>query len=269
MNHSLRDKNGADVMCGATKSRLGFTLIELLVVVAIIALLAAILFPVFSRARENARRSSCQSNEKQIMTGILMYTQDYDETYPLVYWLPGTGQECWAQSLYNYIKNQDVFICPSDASPTKPLNMNLSSVDGYPASFFLSYGINDMFYANFLKGGTLAESSSSSLGMVVSRVANPSSTVYLGEGLADVRTVGTTDPSTWQYLGGAFALDPIEAVIITNSAAHGGPLERHLDTSNVAFADGHVKAMKTQSWYYLATAPDKITPWMNPLTGGS
>src|SRR5437868_1670323 len=60
----------------------GFTLIELLVVIAIIALLAAILFPVFSRVRENARRSSCLSNLKQIMLGAIQYTQDYDERYP-------------------------------------------------------------------------------------------------------------------------------------------------------------------------------------------
>src|SRR5689334_5202516 len=60
----------------------GFTLIELLVVIAIIAILAAILFPVFARARENARRASCQSNLKQIGLGIMMYTQDYDETFP-------------------------------------------------------------------------------------------------------------------------------------------------------------------------------------------
>jgi prepilin-type N-terminal cleavage/methylation domain-containing protein len=62
--------------------RLGFTLIELLVVIAIIAILAAILFPVFGRARENARRSSCQSNLKQIGLGILQYNQDFDERFP-------------------------------------------------------------------------------------------------------------------------------------------------------------------------------------------
>ena len=61
----------------------GFTLIELLVVIAIIAILAAILFPVFARARENARRASCQSNLKQISLGVMQYTQDYDERLPL------------------------------------------------------------------------------------------------------------------------------------------------------------------------------------------
>lgn len=57
----------------------GFTLIELLVVIAIIAILAAILFPVFARARENARKSNCLSNLKQLGTAHMMYCQDYDE----------------------------------------------------------------------------------------------------------------------------------------------------------------------------------------------
>ena len=66
----------------ARRKTQGFTLIELLVVIAIIALLAAILFPAFGRARENARRSTCQSNLKQIGLGLMMYVQDYDEMGP-------------------------------------------------------------------------------------------------------------------------------------------------------------------------------------------
>src|SRR5262245_54771867 len=67
-----------------------FTLIELLVVIAIIALLAAILFPVFSRARDNARRASCQSNLKQIGIGMMQYAQDYDDRLPLPRYHPQT-----------------------------------------------------------------------------------------------------------------------------------------------------------------------------------
>lgn len=59
-----------------------FTLIELLVVIAIIAILASILFPVFAQAREDARKTTCLSNEKQISLAFIMYTQDYDEEYP-------------------------------------------------------------------------------------------------------------------------------------------------------------------------------------------
>jgi prepilin-type N-terminal cleavage/methylation domain-containing protein/prepilin-type processing-associated H-X9-DG protein len=101
----------------------GFTLIELLVVIAIIAILAAILFPVFAKAREKARQTSCTSNMKQIMTAWLMYTQDYDERL-IPYAFPksdGTcdGSSCgyaenWPAMLQPYIKNTQVYKCPSD-----------------------------------------------------------------------------------------------------------------------------------------------------------
>ena len=75
-------EKGMDITKSQRKE--GFTLIELLVVIAIIAILAAILFPVFARARENARRASCQSNLKQIGLGMFMYLQDYDEKFTRV-----------------------------------------------------------------------------------------------------------------------------------------------------------------------------------------
>src|ERR1700753_3672408 len=79
----------------------GFTLIELLVVIAIIAILAAILFPVFAQAREKARQISCLSNTKQIGLAVMMYVQDYDETYPFA-WGAGGG---WYNTCDPYIKS--------------------------------------------------------------------------------------------------------------------------------------------------------------------
>ena len=88
----------------------GFTLVELLVVIAIIAILAAILFPVFGRARENARRSSCQSNLKQIGIAMAQYQQDYDERTLVVD--EDTGYS-WFGPIQPYIKGEQVFRCPS------------------------------------------------------------------------------------------------------------------------------------------------------------
>ncbi|MHB8996078.1 MAG: DUF1559 family PulG-like putative transporter [Armatimonadota bacterium] len=98
--------------------RKGFTLIELLVVIAIIAILAAILFPVFAKAREKARQASCLSNCKQLAIAVISYSQDYDEK--LVGYSTqsnGTFYSVWTM-LNPYIKNTQVWICPSQAPGT-------------------------------------------------------------------------------------------------------------------------------------------------------
>jgi prepilin-type N-terminal cleavage/methylation domain-containing protein/prepilin-type processing-associated H-X9-DG protein len=89
-----------------------FTLIELLVVIAIIAILAAILFPVFAQARDKARQTSCLSNEKQMGLAVLMYAQDWDETYPVG--VQNDWNNSWPVAVAPYVKTIDVFRCPSD-----------------------------------------------------------------------------------------------------------------------------------------------------------
>ena len=110
-----------------------FTLIELLVVIAIIAILAAILFPVFAQAKEAAKKTTCLSNTKQMALGIYMYSNDNDDVYPQNDWendpagfYPGTYnpanpngtyQITWTFTVQPYIKNWNLFVCPSDPKP--------------------------------------------------------------------------------------------------------------------------------------------------------
>lgn len=156
------------------RRRSGFTLIELLVVIAIIAILAAILFPVFGRARENARRSSCQSNLKQIGLGIMQYVQDYDDKYPMAYFYKNNdnssgGYVHWTALVHPYVKSEQLYVCPSDRNggiaPTFAYGgMTVSSppADGAP---------NDGGIVN--QAGTVTDNQAARLSYVVNSALMP------------------------------------------------------------------------------------------------
>jgi prepilin-type N-terminal cleavage/methylation domain-containing protein/prepilin-type processing-associated H-X9-DG protein len=148
----------------------GFTLIELLVVIAIIAILAAILFPVFAKAREKARQSSCLSNVKQMIIGVMSYAQDYDEKLPFDGTFAGVGAypvaPYWDQIILPYIKNTQIFRCPSVAVGTRNYRYNavrggsqlnpqmpasLGAIDS-PASTLLLVDVNYAGVLNTLNG---------------------------------------------------------------------------------------------------------------------
>jgi prepilin-type N-terminal cleavage/methylation domain-containing protein len=120
--------------------RSAFTLIELLVVIAIIAILAAILFPVFAQAKEAAKKTACLSNTKQMALGLYMYAGDYEDTLPNTSWEQdpagflngiaynpqnpnGTYQVHWSFLIQPYIKNWNIFLCPSDSRPFSTDNL--------------------------------------------------------------------------------------------------------------------------------------------------
>ncbi len=159
--------------------RRGFTLIELLVVIAIIAILAAILFPVFAKAREKARQTSCLSNAKQLILGVMMYVQDYDDYFPGYYNpnVPGDVNQ-WFEMIEPYIKNDQIFVCPSAQTVTPT---------GYGFNYrFISYGMRDP--TNYV-GHSITN---------VSTFVYPAETIILADaGQYYVRGPGTTTQSYW------------------------------------------------------------------------
>jgi len=212
-------------------SRKAFTLIELLVVIAIIAILAAILFPVFARARENARRASCQSNLKQIGLGILMYAQDYDEKLPRsntptvsgsVYPNGTIGSNfLWYHQIYPYVKSTQLFICPST---------NSTWTGGYSmSSGFMPYGYN----TNLSSGPSLA-----ALPQVAITPAVADSTYYL----MNADTYCTSGTISGNYTPECTAAN---SKVNENNDP---PDPRHLDSFNMVFADGHVKSQRRNDW---------------------
>ena len=208
-HHSFRANSGK----GSSQA---FTLIELLVVIAIIAILAAILFPVFARARENARRASCQSNLKQIGLGVIQYLQDYDEKFPTASYaesnLGGVHEGLWRTKIYPYIKSSQVFKCPSAANDFVTTYNLPSGQVTFAAN--LNYGANE-----FVIPMTGSSVKSSEIG-ATSRLPL----------VADCTRV---------------LFNNANRVITANDDADDPPVNpskaRHFQGSNICFADGHVK----------------------------
>lgn len=230
--------------------RRGFTLIELLVVIAIIAILAAILFPVFGRARENARRSSCLSNMKQMGLAAMQYVQDYDERYPMGeirgltandtppngrFWTSGPPYtQFWMQTLYAYHKNEQVLRCPSIRWTGTPQNYN--------------YGANSYVMptpSTSAPDNRIPTSGGVVLPARLSVIVAPAKTYLLLESGSDV--VGRSNvvaPAFGFYLPGTGSLGVTgcPTSFPGNADCNDG---RHFNGVNIAFADGHAKWLKT------------------------
>lgn len=214
-------------------SRSGFTLIELLVVIAIIALLAAILFPVFARARENARKNSCLNNLKQIGVGIAQYTQDFDERYPMSEAATGSGDTgtiatiwdpiYWPFRVFPYIKNRQVFICPS-TRPTGTANTDNST----------SY---------WIVGGLIRKPAGNPV--AIADVDRPAQAPHIFDHLDGFHETRLVFRPRYQS---ATQYDPGIPMNVASSTFRVGLGRRpvHLEGQNVLYADSHAKYVKPE-----------------------
>ncbi|MCC6729426.1 MAG: prepilin-type N-terminal cleavage/methylation domain-containing protein [Chthonomonadales bacterium] len=218
----------------------GFTLIELLVVIAIIAILAAILFPVFARAREQARKTSCLSNVKQISLALLMYTQDADECLPMTNYWPPTGVNSawgpvvpvWYDLTLPYVKNFQIYACPS-----RP-NEAVGRVGGWgPVTRAKGYALN-VYMAGWTRGSGQDAYS-------IAAITEPAGKILIPEMPLEIMDAGI-----W-YIGYQYMV-----------------MQVHGSTINWGFADGHSKALRPSQtikprlmWNLNDEYPLLVNPW--------
>jgi prepilin-type N-terminal cleavage/methylation domain-containing protein/prepilin-type processing-associated H-X9-DG protein len=253
----------------------GFTLIELLVVIAIIAILAAILFPVFAQARAKARQTTCLSNNKQVALGILMYTQDYDETLPMAAWAQTSPKPPFAfyDAVEPYVKvgaagitnpapgtyarvETPFWICPDFKNTTVPIAPGDPDPTQYAANLYdpaKSYGANSnimpFWSPSFTTPGSLMPGKITTLAGI-----DAPAQVVLTMHITGVRG-GTSGDDWFSGCTGQETGVPASANW-ANASVYCAARYRHTGGSVYSLADGHAKWFKSpgNSWRAASTS---------------
>jgi prepilin-type N-terminal cleavage/methylation domain-containing protein/prepilin-type processing-associated H-X9-DG protein len=226
-----------------------FTLIELLIVIAVISIVAAILFPIFAQPREKAKQVSCLSNHKQLVLSVLMYAQDYDENFPMAANMSAPNKTLWTETTLPYVRNKEVFRCRKANHNTFLSRSSLATfyADSWDNRNRASIGMSSQFL--FDKTGKYGFRNIVS----IEKLENPGMTVILADtpNALPRRQQSTYeggymfDPCSVQSVNG---LPPIAATDsphpdIANVAPY-AIIGRHSGMSPISFADGHVKPLR-------------------------
>ena len=252
-------KSHAPFLSGPARS--AFTLIELLVVIAIIAILAGMLLPALSKAKQKAQAIQCVSNVRQIVLATKMYTDDNNGKHIVTYLYPPytKGLLTWFQLVQPYLSSTNVLICP--ARKGKPLD--LEKWDGIPvtAPTVSDYAINHQMCGELSSYVDYHHKPEAA-------VQNPASTIFITDSgtRGEANKNPAVTPKSKTKLG-AWMLGDIQAgdcpdCVTGDNPNWCAPHLRHNERSNNGFADGHVASMKA-FWYY------GKTPWLDPLRGGN
>ena len=256
--------------CRPRQTTAGFTLIELLVVIAIIAILAGMLLPALSKAKEKAKQISCVNSLRQIAIASRIYGDDNDSRYAFTFAVRGSNVErkAWFNFLHAYQQTTNVLLCPTR---TRKFN-ELFQI--YPSD--LADQALSNYSANFRLGGCDWPSTwpkETWRQLKDTDVRSPSSVVHLTDGGS--QAINTTDPEkcvtpqSKEKAGCWIVHDPGDSspcggCVTSGDGNWGGPHLRHSgDTSNVAFADSHIESLQSRRWYWAGT------PWLKPDEGGA
>lgn len=236
----------------------GFTLLEILIVIAVIGILAGLLFPVFLTARANARRAICQNNLKQIGLALFLYASDYDSALPMGHNDLDAGSPqpelLWMNAIYPYVKSTAIFNCPSRNAP-KFVPDDVARTGSY--SIDLAYMFDRTGSPPRQPPASCHDTSQGASGVYTTRLsqfAAPTGTLWVSDNATGLtRADGSSTNAAaepWSMRSGATGLavypqigsDTVgDADINATDAAHSW-LACHRGTLNALYCDGHVKA---------------------------